>query len=143
MNPLLERRGREPAALPKLCAAVSALTALLWLAAPAAAQQANSPASGGVAPIAPGGNTVRAYEVEGFRSAKFGNSEAEVRRAIQVDFNIKDTAIAKETNPVERTTILTISANDILPEVGMVRVHYILGFTSKKLFQGSSSVPAT
>ena len=121
------------------------LAAVLGMATPAAGQ--DSPASAGappsspsgtaapVAPGTPGAPTVKGYDVEGFRSAKFGMTEPEVRKAIQVDFNIKESSIAKETNPVERTTILTITARDVLPEIGTVKIHYILGYTHKKLIQ--------
>lgn len=95
----------------------------------------SSPPSGTAAPVAPGTQAVKGYEVEGFRSARFGMTEAEVRRAIQVDFNVKDTAIAKETSPLERTTILSVAARDVLPEVGIVKIFYILGYTHRKLIQ--------
>jgi len=97
-----------------------AALALAPLAAPALAQ---------TAPAA------KLYEVEGFRSAKFGMSEAEVRRAIQIDFNVKESAITKETNPTELTTVLLITAQDVLPEVGKVRIAYTIGYQRKKLMQ--------
>ena len=82
------------------------------------------------APAAP-----KPYQVEGFRSAKFGMTEAEVRRAIQLDFNVRESAITRETNPTELTTVLIISAQDVLPEVGKVRIAYTLGYQSRKLMQ--------
>jgi len=95
-----------------------AALALTPLAVPALAQTAPKP-----------------YEVEGFRSAKFGMSETEVRRAIQIDFNVKDSAITKETNPTELTTVLLITAQDVLPEVGKVKIAYTIGYQRKKLMQ--------
>ena len=109
------------------------LAAALVLAGPAADAQQQPPAGG--APPAAGGEAPKPYEVEGFRGAKFGMTEAEVKRAIQVDFNIKEASIARSVDPVDRTPTLTITTNDILPDVGPVRVVYWFGFTHKKLFQ--------
>jgi hypothetical protein len=106
--------------------AALALSALL--AGSAAAQAPAPPAPSG--PAAP-----KPYQVEGFRSARFGMSEAEVRRAIQIDFNVKDSAIVKSTNPTELTTVLTIIAQDVLPDVGKIKIVYTLGYTRKSLFQ--------
>lgn len=89
----------------------------------------------GSAPAAPSPTDVKPYQVEGFRSAKFGMDEAAVRRAIQADFNVKESAISKEVNPVDRTTILGITAKDVLPEISVARVRYIIGYSQKKLFQ--------
>jgi len=75
------------------------------------------------------------YDVEGFRSAKFGMTEAEVRKAIQTDFNVRDNAIKSDTNPIERTTILSFTGKDVVPEAGDVRVLYFFGYSKKKLFQ--------
>ena len=97
----------------------TALAALV----PAAARAQTPPADG------------KLYEVEGFRSAKFGMTEAEVRKAIQQDFNIKDNAIAHDTNAIERTTILSFTGKDVVPEAGDVRVLYFFGYSKKKLFQ--------
>jgi hypothetical protein len=108
------------------------LAAALVIVGPAA--DAQQPPAGG-APPASGGEAPKPYEVEGFRGAKFGMTEAEVKRAIQVDFNIKEASIARSVDPVDRTPTLTITTNDILPDVGPVRVVYWFGFTHKKLFQ--------
>jgi hypothetical protein len=93
-----------------------------------------APPAGGT-PAAPNAAEVKPYQVEGFRSAKFGMDEAAVKRAIQADFNVKDSAISKEVNPVDRTTILTITAKDVLPEISVARIRYIIGYSQKKLFQ--------
>jgi hypothetical protein len=89
----------------------------------------------GATPPAAGASEIKPYDVEGFRAAKFGMDEAAVKRAIVADFNVKDAAIAKEINPVDRTTVLSITAKDVLPEIAVARVHYILGYSQKKLFQ--------
>jgi len=109
-----------------------ALATVLWVAGGVA--WAQTPAAG-TTPPATETSEVKPYEVEGFRTAKFGMDEAAVKRAITADFNIKDAAIAKEINPVDRTTVLSITAKDVLPEIAVARVHYILGYSQKKLFQ--------
>jgi len=108
--------------------ALTAVAAALVLPPIAGAAETTSPTT----PTPP---AEKPYEVEGFRSAKFEMTEAEVRHAIQTDFNVKDSAIGHQTNPVERTTILSLTAKDVLPEVSDVRIFYILGYNRKKLFQ--------
>lgn len=76
-------------------------------------------------------------EVKGYRSALFGMSEKEVRRAIQKDFNVSKKETKKITNQVEKTTSLIITVNDILPDTGPVQIIYILGYKSKKLIQAN------
>ena len=109
-----------------------ALAAALTVAGGAAWAQAPA---GGTTPPASGGSEVKHYEVEGFRSAKFGMDEAAVKRAIVADFNVKESAIAKEVNAIDRTTVLTVTVKDVLPEIPVARVHYIIGDSQKKLFQ--------
>ncbi len=84
---------------------------------------------------APNAADVKPYEVEGFRSAKFGMDEAQVKRAIATDFGVKESTITREVNPVDRTTVLSITAKDVLPDIAIARIHYILGYNQKKLFQ--------
>ena len=96
---------------------------------------AQQPVPGAVAPAAPAAEDAKPYEVEGFRTAKFGMDEAAVKRAIQADFNVKESAISKEVNSVDRTTVLSITAKDVLPDISVARVHYIIGYSQKKLFQ--------
>jgi hypothetical protein len=89
------------------------------------AQGESAPAA--TAPNAP------AYAVEGFRSARFGMSEADVRKAIAADFKLTDKVITRDTNPVEHTTILTVSVPDLLAEAGPARVSYIFGYARHQL----------
>jgi hypothetical protein len=113
------------------------LIALVLLALPASAQ---TPArrNTAAAPAAPAGaaNVMpQTADVSGFRSAKFGMSENEVKNAIAKDFNLKGDAIQTNTNPSEQTKILTIKAPDVLPGGGMAEVSYVFGFKSKTLIQ--------
>ncbi len=108
-----------------LAAALTVAGSTAWAQAPSA----------GTAPPAAGTTDVKPYDVEGFRTAKFGMDEAAVKRAIVADFNLKESAITREVNPIDRTTVLSITAKDVLPEIAVARVHYILGYKEKKLFQ--------
>lgn len=74
-------------------------------------------------------------DVAGFRTAKFGMTENEVRAAIAKDFNVKGDAIKAETNRNEQTRILTIRVPDVLPGGGGSEVSYVFGFKTKKLIQ--------
>jgi hypothetical protein len=77
----------------------------------------------------------QAAKVDGFRSATFGMTEAQLRAAIRKDFGLAGDKVAVEENRTQRTTALTIVVNDLLPDAGPARVSYILGFKSKRLFQ--------
>jgi hypothetical protein len=74
-------------------------------------------------------------KVEGFRSARFGMTEDELRKAIAKDFNISGDAVQKVEDPSERTTALLIKVKDLLPDSGVGVVAYIMGYKSKKLFR--------
>ena len=73
--------------------------------------------------------------IHGFRSAKFGISQQKTKTAIKKDFNLKEKDIAVQKNPLERTTSLKITVNDLLPNSGSADVFYILGHTSNNLIQ--------
>ena len=74
-------------------------------------------------------------EVLGFRSAKFGMSEEDVRAAIVKDFLVQPQAIKQDENKLERTRMLTAEAPEALPGGGTAAVSYIFGYESKKLIQ--------
>ena len=78
-------------------------------------------------------------KVEGFRSAKFGMTEAEVKNAIAADFDIKGNAVRKQPNAGERTKALVVKVPDLLPGGGTAEVSYIFGYHTKKLIQVSVS----
>ena len=75
------------------------------------------------------------FKLEGFRSARFGMNEAQVRAAIKKDFPNAADKIAVERNGAERTTALAVTVDDLLPDSGPARVAYILGYRSKQLIQ--------
>ncbi len=76
-----------------------------------------------------------AIVVDGFRSAKFGMSEDDVRKAIKADFGLSGDAIVGGTNTAERTQLLTIIVPELLAAGGNAQVSYVFGYTSKTLIQ--------
>ena len=89
----------------------------------------------------PGENTTQTQEskpparIEGFRSARFGMTEAEVATAIAKDFAIKPNTILRQPNAIEKTLSLVIAVKNLIPESGRAQVAYIFGFHSKRLMQ--------
>jgi hypothetical protein len=73
--------------------------------------------------------------VEGFRSARFGMTEAQLRAAIKSDFKVADNAIKAATHPVEQTRVLQVGVRDLVAIGGEAQIHYVLGFRSKTLIQ--------
>jgi hypothetical protein len=73
--------------------------------------------------------------ITGFRSALFGDGEAELRSKIVKDLGVNANEIKAETHPVERTRLLVAQANSLLPDSGPATVAYILGANSKTLMQ--------
>jgi hypothetical protein len=73
--------------------------------------------------------------IEGFREARFGMNEEQVRQAIRRDFPAAAGKVASATHPAEKTTVLSVTVADLLPHTGNARISYILGYRSKKLSQ--------
>lgn len=73
--------------------------------------------------------------VDGFRAAKFGMTEAEVRAAIKADFELSGDAVVGGENAAERTQLLTIVVPNLLPDGGKAQVSYVFGYKSKTLIQ--------
>jgi len=71
--------------------------------------------------------------IDGYRSAHFGMTEAEVKVAIKSDFGVSDPK--RTINDVERTTIFTVPAKALLPDSPPATISYILGASSSKLIQ--------
>jgi len=93
--------------------------------------------AGKAAPAVAGvpGMGAAAANVSGFRSARFGMTEKEVRAAIAKDFNLKADVIHAESNPSEHTQVLQAKVADVLPGGGTAEVSYVFGFKSKTLIQ--------
>ena len=73
--------------------------------------------------------------VEGFRSARFGMTEADVIKSIKKDFKLSGKDINRLIHPSEKTTALSVVVSNIVPGSGSARVAYILGFQTKRLIQ--------
>lgn len=91
------------------------------------------------APAGAAGVMASTAEVDGFRSARFGMNEAEVKQAVAKDFSIKDEGIKEQSNSGERTKVLSVKVPDVLPGGGVGEVSYVFGYHSKKLIQISVS----
>ncbi|MHB0772562.1 hypothetical protein [Bradyrhizobium sp. 5.13L] len=108
-------------------------------AAPAAkAGSAGTPAAAGAtsaaAAEAPAADD-KSKAIDGFRSAKFGMNEADVRAAMARDFNAKPDAIKAQDNASELTRSILLSVPDLLPNGGSAELSYVFGYKSKSLIQ--------
>jgi hypothetical protein len=74
-------------------------------------------------------------QIDGFRQARFGMSEEQVRQAIRKDFPAAAAKLTNAVHPTEKTTVLSLSVTDLLPHTGNAHISYILGYHSKKLGQ--------
>jgi hypothetical protein len=91
------------------------------------------PVSPAEATPAPAGPVVA--EITGFRSARFGMTESQVRGAIEKDLRVRSDDIQSEENKAEQTQVLHVRAAEVLPGGGAATVSYVFGFKSKTLIQ--------
>ena len=75
------------------------------------------------------------FDVTGFRSATFGMSVEDVLKAIREDFGGSSLEVDNSIHPIERTELLSVAVNDLLPVGGPARITYIIGFQSQALSQ--------
>jgi len=123
--------------LPTFPAALVGLAAMLMLASAAAAQQAGSP------PALPPGSAVSptpspppvTADVSGFRSARFGMTQEQVREAIKADFNVDEKDVKHGANDQEKTKYLAVQVSNLVPDSGLSVVTYIFGYSTQKLIQ--------
>jgi hypothetical protein len=99
------------------CALASVLVPLLTLAVSASAQE------------------LPKYEVTGFRDARFGMSEPDVRAAVTKSLGVKAADITSAANPVEGTTVVTARVASLDPVPGPAQIAFIFGYSSKRLIQ--------
>jgi hypothetical protein len=90
-----------------------------------------TPTGDDAAPDKPGPPAV----IEGFREARFGMNEEQVKQAIRKDFPEAAGKLARAIHPTEKTIVLSLTVADLLPHSGNARISYILGHRSKKLGQ--------
>ncbi|MCS3725066.1 hypothetical protein [Bradyrhizobium betae] len=104
-------------------------------AAPAAAGAPTAGATSTAAAETPTGEDKTAKAIDGFRSAKFGMNEADVRAAMTKDFNAKPDAIKIQDNASELTRSLLLAVPELLPNGGTAELSYVFGYKSKSLIQ--------
>lgn len=119
----------------RVITALSAGLALLLIPVLGLAQTASPVAAQAPAAAQPAAPAADKARVEGFRSAQWGMTEAQVKQAIQRDFNVGGDKIKTEENLAERTKVLTVMVPEILEGAGTARVSYIFGHNTKKLIQ--------
>lgn len=85
--------------------------------------------------VPPADDQRAAVEINGFRSARFGATEEELRPLIAKDLGVDPKDIRNEVHPVERTRSLVAVVENLLPDSGSAAVAYILGASSKRLMQ--------
>jgi len=73
--------------------------------------------------------------VLGFRSARFGMTEDEVRAAIEKDFGLSGDDIEVSTPELQRTKVLRIKVSNLIEDTGEAVVTYVLGYNSQRLFR--------
>lgn len=100
---------------------LAALACALALSAPADAQS----------PAASASSTP--YLVTGFRSAKFGMTEPEVRAAIAHDFRFGDGALTASDDGPDHARVLALHLSRLDPAPGAVNLAYVFGATSHRL----------
>jgi hypothetical protein len=110
--------------------------------APRAAAAGAAPAAAAGAPVAAatetptaGADDKTAKAIDGFRSAKFGMNESDVRAAMTKDFSAKPDAIRAQDNASELTHSLLLSVPELLPNGGTAELSYVFGYKSKSLIQ--------
>lgn len=122
-----------------LCAALALLTSVTTAAAASPAGAIDRPAitNEGQAgrPAAQPATPSAAATIDGFRDARFGMSEQQVRAAIRSDFPAMASSLASTVNPSEKTTVLSLVVPDLLPHTGKAHISYIFGYRSKRLIQ--------
>lgn len=104
-------------------------------AAAAGAAPAAAGATSTAAAEAPAAEDKTAKAIDGFRSAKFGMNETDVRAAMTKDFNARPDAIKIQDNASELTRSLLLAVPELLPNGGTAELSYVFGYKSKSLIQ--------
>lgn len=119
--------------------AIFAVVGLVMIASRAGQAQTLAPAPATTpmppAPSAAPAPPRPAYEVTGFRGARFDMDETQLRAAVMADFGVKPEAIKVVPNAMERTTALVVSLHSLDPGPGAATAVYIMGYKTKKLIQ--------
>jgi hypothetical protein len=84
---------------------------------------------------APAATAAAGPVIDGFRDAKFGMTEAQVRSTIAAEFKLPASAITTTENQLQRTTVLGIQIPDLVPQGGIAAISYVFGYQSHKLME--------
>jgi hypothetical protein len=106
-------------ALTSMCASASAVTA-----GTTATPSANQAVEANPGPA-----------ITGFRNARFGMTEAQVRSAIETEFKLPASAIKAGANEIQHTAVLNVAVPDLVPGGGIANVAYVFGYQSHKLIE--------
>ncbi|MBR0688117.1 hypothetical protein JQ594_19470 [Bradyrhizobium manausense] len=127
----LAAQGTQQGVAPKQKAAPAPKAVAAGPSPAAAAPAAAAPAAAGEATAADD----KTKAIDGFRSARFGMNETDVRAAITKDFNPKADAVKSQDNPSELTHSVLLSVPELLPNGGTAELSYVFGYKSKSLIQ--------
>lgn len=100
----------------------------LLCAAPAVAA-GTAPPSGAGQPAA----TSPGPAITGFRNARFGMTEDQVRHVIEQDFHLRAGAIQSGENAIQRTAVLNVPVPGLMAGGGTANVAYVFGYQSHRL----------
>lgn len=106
---------------------------MLRLRLAAAPSPASAPATASAASASEPGQPVASHRVTGFRSARFGMDEDELRAAIARDFGAAADALQVTGHPTEGTRALVLRLAALEPGPGAATISYLLGATSHRL----------
>ena len=73
--------------------------------------------------------------IDGFRDAKFGMTEAQVRSIVAAEFKLPASAITATENQLQRTSVLGVQIPNLVPQGGIAAVSYVFGYQSHKLME--------
>ena len=73
--------------------------------------------------------------LDGFRSAKFGMSEKQIKRIIAKDFKVSSSKVKRTVHPLEKTSSLEFSVPELLAAGGEANLGYVFGQKTRKLIQ--------
>jgi hypothetical protein len=79
--------------------------------------------------------TAAGPSINGFRNAKFGMSESQVRGAIETEFNTPASAITQTENSLQHTAVLSVQVPNLVPGGGTAAISYVFGYQSHKLME--------
>ena len=73
------------------------------------------------------------FHIEGFRGARFGMTQDQVRAAILKDFSVKAADISQTGNALEHTTAVVVKVDKLDPGPGPAVITYIFGASKQTL----------